>query len=331
MTISHPDHRHSAEAGARDYLRIMRLDHMTKHVFILPGIALAFLLRGGAEAALWRNLVVGFLAAVAIASANYVINEWLDREFDAHHPEKSQRAAVQKVMNPKIVHTLYAALLLIGVGLALTVNTVFAVTTVLFAIAGVLYNVQPARLKDRVYLDVLSESLNNPIRLVLGWSMVDAYSLPPLSMLLAFWFGGAFLMNSKRLAEYRAIVAEQGREVLQRYRKSFETYDQSSLLVANLIYALGCAFFVAIFLIKYRTEYLLACPLVIALFAEYFRIALLADSIARKPERLFRARRLMVLTVITVALFGVLTVVNLEWIKVLSDPHIIQLGARPHE
>ncbi len=39
---------------------------------------------------------------------------------------------------------------------------------------GVLYNVKPFRTKDIAYLDVLSESINNAIRLLLGWFFVTA-------------------------------------------------------------------------------------------------------------------------------------------------------------
>jgi 4-hydroxybenzoate polyprenyltransferase len=313
------------QAGLSDYLRIARFDHMTKHVFILPGIALASMLRPVIADDLWLNLIAGFAAAVAIASANYVINEWLDREFDAHHPEKSQRAAVQTKLDPRIVYGFYALLLICGLGLAATVNTTFLAIAAVFALAGVAYNVKPLRTKDRIIVDVLSESLNNPLRLMLGWTMVDPGSLPPVSLLLAFWFGGAFLMNCKRLAEFREIVATRGRETLELYRPSFAHYSEASLSVANMVYALSCAFVIAIFVVKYRIEYVLLFPFVVALFAEYYQLTLGPASVARAPEKLFKARKLMMLSVTTAAMAVLMTLVDLPFLDRLAQQHFIEL------
>jgi len=43
---------------------------------------------------------------------------------------------------------------------------------------GLVYNVPPLRTKDRQYLDVLSESINNPLRFMLGWTAVIGSLLP---------------------------------------------------------------------------------------------------------------------------------------------------------
>src|SRR5580658_6514896 len=80
----------------RDYLALARFDHFTKHIFILPGIVLAYLLRGSPTHFPVAQVILGFIAAICIASANYVINEYLDREYDKHHPTKSRRRAVSR-------------------------------------------------------------------------------------------------------------------------------------------------------------------------------------------------------------------------------------------
>jgi 4-hydroxybenzoate polyprenyltransferase len=67
---------------------------------------------------------------------------------------------------------------------------------------GIFYNVRPFRTKELAYLDVLSESINNAIRLMIGWFIVTPVYLPPVTIVLGYWMGGAFLMATKRFAEY---------------------------------------------------------------------------------------------------------------------------------
>src|SRR5258708_39615189 len=83
----------------RDYLALARFDHSTKHIFIVPGIVLVYLLRGAPPHFPVVDVILGLITAICIASANYVINEYLDHEFDKHHPTKSSRRAVQTMLS----------------------------------------------------------------------------------------------------------------------------------------------------------------------------------------------------------------------------------------
>ena len=85
---------------------------------------------------------------------------------------------------------------------------------------------------------MISESLNNPLRLMLGWFVVVATKIPPMSVMIAYWMVGAFFMAAKRYAEYREIGDP---ERAAAYRSSFRYYTENTLLVSMFFYATSSA------------------------------------------------------------------------------------------
>jgi hypothetical protein len=160
---------------------------------------------------------------------------------------------------------------------------------------------------------------------MIGWAMVDSASLPPLSIILAYWLGGAFLMAAKRYSEYREITGSHGRDLLVRYRASFAGYSEVSLNASCFIYGLLSTFFLGVFLIKYRVEYLLLMPAVIILFGYYLVIAMRPNSSAQNPEKLFRDFKLLWLTALLSVLFILATLVDIPALSAFSSQRYITL------
>ncbi|MCC8139992.1 MAG: UbiA prenyltransferase family protein [Lachnospiraceae bacterium] len=317
------DNKNAAPLSA--YIKIARPDHWVKNAFMLPGVVLAFILIEVPSdyGAFALKLIAGFAATCLIASANYVINEWLDADFDQYHPTKKYRPVVSQNMKFSLVMLEYVICIVLGLALSLAVNIPFLLTEVWLLIMGVLYNVKPFRTKDIVYLDVLSESINNMIRLLLGWFIVCSNVYPPSSILVGYWMAGAFLMAVKRYAEYRMIGDP---EVAGLYRKSFAKYTEASLLASAFYFGLCATFLIGIFLLKYRIEYIVAIPVLFLLFCYYLYIAHKPDSAAQKPEKLFREKKLMLLVGVLVVLFAVLTVVDIPAMKVWENAFFIPTG-----
>lgn len=309
----------------KNYIKIARPDHWIKNVFILPGLALALILIEMPQD--WGSFVIkfvaGFLATCFIASANYVINEWLDAEFDKYHPTKKNRPVVSQNMKFSLVMAEYAICIVIGAALSFAVNIPFVLTELWLLIMGVLYNVKPIRTKDVAYLDVLSESINNMIRLLLGWFIVCDDVYPPSSIMVGYWMAGAFLMAVKRYAEYRMIGDPK---LAGSYRKSFSKYTEETLLCSSFFYALCATFLIGIFLLKYRIEYIVAMPVMFFLFCYYLYIAHKPDSAAQKPEKLFREKKLMLVVAVLVVLFAVLTVVDIPIMEMWETAFFIPTG-----
>ena len=286
------------------YIQIARVDHWFKNVFMLLGVLLAVFY----EPALctWASgLMVGvaLLATCLVASSNYVLNEILDAPMDRFHPGKKHRP----VPSGKIWHPLawleWILLGASGIGLAWLINPYFMAMALALWVMGVVYNVPPIRTKEIPYLDVLSESVNNPLRLLLGWFALTIDRLPPLSLILAYWMVGAFCMATKRFAEYRRIG---DREIAVQYRKSFAYYTEERLLVSMFFYVAMCALFAGIFLVRYHVELILFVPAAAGFFAYYLKLGLQANSPVQNPEKLFQAYGFLLYMLLSTALFVLL-------------------------
>ncbi len=291
----------SSKGGIIPYILIARTDHWFKNVFMLVGVVLAyFYYGGGVTAERWWIIPLALFSTCIVASSNYVINEILDARTDLDHPVKKNRPIPSGRVNIKLAYAEWILLGVLGLSLAWLVNVPFFLTSAALLIMGMIYNIPPIRTKEIPYLDVLSESVNNPLRLMLGWYAVVVGDIPPVSLLAAYWMIGAFFMASKRFAEYREIGNKQ---VAAAYRSSFAFYDDNRLLVSMFFYACGSALLFGVFIIRYHLELILSVPLMAGFFSFYMHVTLKKDSPVQNPERLYQEKGLMIYLLICVLAF----------------------------
>ena len=313
-----------ARPTIRGHILIMRIDHWFKNVFVLPGLVAAI----GTDAAragegLWTRFIIGMISICIVASSNYVINEVLDAPSDLSHPVKRNRPVPSGRVSVPLAYVQWIALAVFGVWLGTLVSTPFAITVFILWMMGCIYNIPPIRSKDVPYIDVLSEAVNNPLRMLAGWFIGSSGTFAPASLLLSYWMVGCYFMALKRYAEYREIGE---RNVAAAYRKSFAYYTAERLLVSIMFYGSAAMLFLGGFVMRSRLELILAFPLVALVMAMYLELSFKKDSAVQRPEGLYKEPKLMAAVIACAGAMAVLMLVDipvLQRIFVPTAPTII--------
>ncbi len=256
----------------KDYLKALRLGRWPRSASIVIGSGAYWALKmrfSMPSPAQLLKLLLAFILTWAISTANYIINEIADAPYDVHYPDKASRPVASGRAREDI---LLAVFILLG-GASLVVsfyafNRVFSLALFSLLMAGIFYNVKPIRLKDKPFADSVFESVNNPIRLTLGWAFLEP-SFPDPFLLLSWWAFGNFLMAGKRLSE-KLYLGESA----EKYRRSLRFYSLKSLKAMMLSSALAFFLFLLVFCLRNHLNFTLAA----SLFSLPFMVKFYRDS-----------------------------------------------------
>ncbi|MFZ0743224.1 MAG: UbiA family prenyltransferase [Terracidiphilus sp.] len=305
------------------HLSIARFDHSVKNLFVLPGIVVPLSVYPGLfDVHLISTLLLAFVAITLVACSNYVINEVLDAPFDRLHPVKFNRPAALGRVSVSAAYAQWILMMIAGVGIGLLISPMFALTAFVLWIMGCVYNIPPLRTKDLPYLDVISESVNNPLRMLLGWYAVTSVLVPPVSLLIAYWMIGCYFMALKRYSELSDI---DNRAVAGAYRASFRRYTPESLLVSVLFYASTAMLFLGAFIMRYHMELILGFPLVALTMALYLKLAFEPGSAVQNPEKLYREPLLMASFTLTALAMCILLFIHIPRLERFFLPTLPQV------
>jgi len=309
----------------RAHISIARLDHSVKNIFVLPGIVVPLSVdRGLLNLRLIHVIFLATISITLVACSNYVINEVLDAQYDRLHPVKCNRPAARGIVHIGAAYAQWLLMMIAGIFIGLQISRMFALTALVLWIMGCVYNFPPVRTKDVPYLDVVTESINNPLRMLLGWYAVTSVLVPPVSLLIAYWMIGCYFMALKRFSELSEI---KDRHAAGAYRASFKHYTPESLLITVMFYASAAMLFLGAFIIRYRIELILGFPLVALTMAIYLKLAFKAGSAVQNPEKLYREPLLMASFCATALLMGLLLFIHIPQLEKYFMPTLPQVQA----
>jgi len=221
----------------RAYLTIIRPAQWLKNlmIFFPPFLAGHMLMPG----IISRGLVP-FCAFCLVSSSGYILNDILDRNLDAHHPQKRLRPISSGVVSLNAARMLAAFLLIGGMLLAVFISSTFLLLLAGYAVISASYSL---RLKTLPIIDLFCISAGFLIRLQAGGELFHVPISPWL--FLTVFLLAIFLSSGKRLSESHTLGDSAGehRTSLALYPSGFLSgtmfMTAGAVLVTYAMYALG--------------------------------------------------------------------------------------------
>ena len=210
-TPAHPDDQPalgvSNESFAQAWLRLLRPRQWAKNTLLLLPFAFTVNLAWdpsdpvGALAIL-RFAGLGFLAFCALASAGYIINDFLDMTRDRAHPSKRLRPLASGRVSPTLAVFVAGFLFAIGVAGTFFINLPTGLVGVGYVALTLSYS---TFLKHVLILDVIAVAGGYVLRVFAGAVAIDV-PISPWLYLCAI-LGALFIAIAKRRAEVQVLEA----------------------------------------------------------------------------------------------------------------------------
>lgn len=232
-------HRH---ATLGDYIRLLRPQQWVKNLAVFAGPAFALrLLDLGALV----NSLLAFASFCFVASASYALNDTMDRQADARHPEKRHRPVASGAIRPAAALGLTVLLFIAGIALSLLLPPKVTLLVAVYFAMIVAYSVS---LKRRVILDVILIATGFVLRAIAGAEAVPVTVSPWL--IVCTFTVCMFLGFGKRRSELSlfgtAEDAQGHRSTLLRYTPTLLTHLTSVTggiaIMTFILYTLDPAF-----------------------------------------------------------------------------------------
>jgi 4-hydroxybenzoate polyprenyltransferase len=220
-----------------DYLALLRPKQWVKNLFVFSPLFFAGQFTEGHKLLL---LALGMLAFNCIASGIYVLNDYRDIQVDRLHPEKCQRPFASGAIPPSQAFWLLSVCLMLGMILALMVQTTFVVFLALYVVLNLGYSFG---LKHVPILDLCIISSGFVLRVLSGGVIAHV----PVSqwLVVMIFLLSLFLGLAKRRDDLvmHAAFGRDIRQVIKYYNQDFLNaciiMVSGIIIVAYLMYTLS--------------------------------------------------------------------------------------------
>ncbi len=195
------------------YIKLLRPHQYVKNIFILSPLFFSFKFRD--TDLLFRVLLVTACFCL-VASAIYILNDYLDIEEDRKHPTKKNRPLASGKVPKNHALIIMVLLVVVGAGGMTFVSINALILTGIYVLNNILYSY---RLKHVPLLDISMISIGFVLRLFIGEAAGEGEL--PLSMwiILCTFLLAMFLAMAKRRDD--VLLHKEGKQV----RKSIDGYN----------------------------------------------------------------------------------------------------------
>ncbi len=165
-----------------------------------------------------EKVIFAFFLFSLVASAQYALNDYLDREEDARHPEKKKRPLASGELDAGLALAVTGIILPFALVGSYVLSPIFFALTLFYLLFNILYS---KVLKHLVILDVMSISIGFVIRAIAG-AVVIQVSFSHWLLLCTFMLS-LFWGFSKRRGEIQILAGDAGkhRKILSEYSVDF--------------------------------------------------------------------------------------------------------------
>lgn len=288
----------SSRVALSAVLALLRPLQWTKNAFVMAPLFFT------PPALSLRNVelvAAGVVSFCALASAIYILNDYVDRKADRKHPEKQFRPLAAGTVSVGLAFALFGILLTGGFGIALSISNEFAWIAAGYVALNLAYSFG---LKHVAILDVLIIALGFTLRVQAGAVLIDI--APSAWITITTGLLALFLALAKRRDDISRNLGNDHRKSLSGYTLPFldvaATVMLGALLVAYMIYTTD-----ANVMKELNTDKIYyTTPFVVAGILRYLQIALVENG-SGSPTDVILSDRFMIATIVGWAItFGIL-------------------------